>query len=461
MAALATPPPQVPASPAAPSTSGPVAAPAAQPGQTVESALDSAFAHAASPAPVIPPDPAAPVVTSPEPVTDPATPQTAAAPVVDTLPVTEPAPPELDFTDGVQPDSVSEDGKRHFYNPTKSQRLQQAAKFVQAVQNILPNATVDEIKDAVEVSHAAKHMMLRFHEGASDPAAVDEVIDAFKMNENPQAFGMLAVRMLNHLPQIEPGAAQFIKRHYNQGLINDLKQTARQTVDQAARDQTIALIQCLQIQLSGNAKGYEPKAAILGGGNADPIAIERAEVERGRREIHEFQQRQQQSAQQQVANTILNAQQQGSAAEIDAILAPVKAAYADATGNMKPEWRFIRQEFADAVDAAEQAHPEWRVKLDNLRTEAMLKRSEQSLQNFANYWRSIVRAVARPNSKAILDRWGHRSIQLNQAANDKANSAAANEPAPNGVASLPSSGIKIDDAIKAKGYDAVFKAMGW
>lgn len=444
-----------------PAPSGPVSAPAAPAGATVNSLLDSAFAPPAPTAePAAPaspaPDaaPAAPLASpEPAPVTEPGSPEPAvAAPEPDT-----PAAPELDFTDNVEPDSKSEDGKRHFYTESKSLRLQQAGKFVKAVQEIIPNASVDEIKTAVEISHAAQAMMLKFHEGAQNVQAVDEVLEAFKANDNPAAYGMMAIRMLSQLPQVEPGAAQFVKNQFNQGLLNDLTARARSATDQGMRDNTVALIQNLQIALSGNPQGYQKAQDILAGGNPDPIATRQADLDRREQQIRDFQASQQQQAKQNVVSSITSVQNQTMQSVIDEALKPVKANYENT-----PEWAAIRKDFESAIYAAEQSHPEWRVKLDNLRTEAMLNGgSEQSLQNFTNYWRSILQAIVRPNSKTILDRWGNRTVATNQAANRAAANRPPNEPAPNGVASMPQNGFKIDDALKAKGPEAVYKAIGW
>ena len=448
----AAPTPAVPAP--APVTAAPVT-PAA--GQTSDSLLDKAFADTAAANPISSPE-AVPGTTDPVPATEVTPDQTQQPGEVPAAAPAEalPDPTDLDFSEGIEPDSVSEDGKRHFFKPAKSLRLQQAGKFVQALQDILPNATVEDIKNAVETSHAAEFLMQRYRQGESDPAAIDDVIDTFKSNENPRAFGMMAVRMLTQLPQVEPFAAQFIERQYQQQLVGRLKQAAQQSVDPAARENAIALIQNLQIALSGNPKGFESRDAILAAANADPLAQQRAELDRQRTEIEQFRQQQQQAATTSVVNRIEDSQKNGLYSEIDSLLTPVKSAYENT-----PDWKHIRQDFVDAIVAAENNHPEWRVKLDNLRNEVMLNPSEQNFNNFTNYWRSIVRAVARPNSKAILERWANRQVQRNQAATAAATNRGANEPSLNGVAAAPGNGVKVDAAVKAKGWDAVYKAINW
>lgn len=434
------------------SASAPVvpAAPAAAPAvpTTVNSAIDAAFAAAVPAAPAAPSTELAPT-TGPL-ISDPGT---SVTPV--TAPTAMPvSTDDLDLSD-IGEASKSEDGKRFFYPERAARKLEAAKKFVQGVQEIIPGVTVSDIQSAFEIQHAAQQMMLLFDQGASDPNAIDGVLEPFIERNNPKAFGAMTVRMINKLSQVEPGALQFIRRHFNAELIEFVKTQARQAMDPAVKKTKVALVQQLQLALTNGTK-WEKEAEILAGGTTDPIAAERAELDRRKAELdRELAQRDAQRNSER-ESMILSEQLR---AQDDEIIALIPQAARDFYKNT-PQWDGIMRDFRSAVENAETSHQEWRVRLENLRMEAKMSPTPQALSNFTNYWRSIVRQVALSNARDILDRWGNTTIRNNQQANSQAANHPPNEPAPNGVAATAANGVNLDAALKSKSFDEVWKHLG-
>lgn len=454
--------------PAAPAPSGP--GPTAPPGASVNSVLDSAFSHAAEAAPATPapdapaPDPGA-AITSPEtPVVDPA----AAAPLVDPAAPTDPAaaaaPTEepLDLSD-VAPDSIDAEGKRHFFSVAKSNRLQQAGKFVQALQDVMPAGalTVDSVKERIERANAVDDLINIYESSASDPAGVKHVVEMFKTNrygeltpEIRTAFSNLAFEALTQLPQINPQAWRQVIGAHNQITLKALQDTARQTTDPTARQTNIALALRFEQWMTGGK--WTPTEQWLNGQQVDPIEAGRQQLERDRAAFNQQQQQAQQARQQQWATHVGTSQDTAQLEEVNSQLKTVAS---------KPEFApyldKMRGDLIAAVRKSEQEHPEWENGWKSREQQALMYPTPQNLKAVTDYRRNIARDVARRNAAQVIGFYSNVVLNSNQAAHARAGQAVASEPTSNGVASAPTNGIKIDDAVKAKGWDGVMNAMGW
>lgn len=419
-----------------------------------DAALSAAFASVDSAAatPSNPSTELAPAAPSPG-----VTPGTTAP---DTSVVQAPAPgvsvpiPEaaLDLAQGTDPDSVDAEGKRHFYTVPKSNRLQQESKAWRAIQEFFPNATVEEIKTAVEKANAAEQMMLKYHESEHNGAALDELLLPFIENDNPKAFGLMALRMVGKLHQINPEALNYIRNEFNKGLIEWLKGRARSTMDEKERMEQVGTVQRLQMALYNGQ--FEKTADILKGIAVDPNEAARRDLEQRNRQLNEREAANRRADDERWTNFCNSQEESGVQGEIDAILAPIKDKYAP------EDIQDARDRLRRAVATYEVEHPEGGVRYNNLRGQANLQRSEESVKTVVGYRRNIARQVALANAKAILERLSIAAMQRNQAAHDKATNRP-NEASPNGVAPSVSNGVNFDAVLKSKTVDEAWKQMGW
>ena len=436
------PPPAPAAAPAAPAPAAPSGAP---PSGTLSDLVRGSFAEAAaaSQATSIAPEGAAPV-TSPEappaPALDeppiPAEPA-AAAPVTVPDPNAAPAEPvapalteaDLDFSDGTDPDSQSQDGKRHFFSEGKSRRLQQAGKLVQGLQEVMPAVTLDAVRERIETANAADVLLTAFDQGAAQ--SVDEVLELFH-GRNPQNFGVMAIRALQQLPTVNPEANKVIERHFQQSVVKTLYNRAIQTQEPNAQATAIALAQQADLAINGT---FTPKAQLLAQGVQDPMKMREASLAQREQALNQTLQQQRQQAEQNFSNHLGTSQESAIMSTIDEALAPAAALKGT------PQWDQMRQELRLAVDAAEKAHPEWAVPWQTYMSRASLSKSETDVQAVANYRKSVTRQVARTNAQAIIQRASQAVAQQNQTAHQRAAAQPAAEVSPNGGAvSRPADG---------------------
>jgi hypothetical protein len=424
--------------------------------ETPPASVDAAFDNATFTAPA-PPAPTTTVTPSTEvaPAPSPTVAELAAVLPAVTEPSVSLAPPSdaLDLTT-VGEATRDETGKRWFLTNGQWSQYQSAKKFVQEVQEIIPGVTVAQIQEAIERSHAAEFLMQCYRQGPTDTASIDALlqpfIDVSTAEGNPKAFGAMAVRMVFRLLKIDPDALAYLRGSFNGALIESLKTQARESRDPKVREQKAILVQQLQNALTPGK--FDTKEAILNV-NLDPEAQRKQELDRRQQEL-DRRDRESAATRERERQDFVGGQQ--AHALDDEIIKCIPSAARAAYEKDPTKWPYILQDFRNAVETAESVHPEWRTKLEILRTEALMTMQPQAVSSFVNYWRSIVNSVAKSNGPAILNKWGVQTIAANQTANGAAQNRAPNEPAPNGVNRPGANGVKIDEALLSKGAEAVF-----
>lgn len=420
-----------------------VAAPA--PATTIQQQLATDFAAVASVTPVVPtaPDPqtAAPVDGA-APASAPDAAATAAVPGVD--PPTE--TPIDEFAD-ITPDSVSEDGKRFFYNATKKGRLETDHRLARELREVIPDLSVDAVRKLAARANSAELLMSHFRNGPNEIGSMDTVLSEFVVD--PHAFGVMAIRAANVLNSVNPQAAQALRSAQNMQFLNDSRARLTQIQDPAAREQEAIFIQNLEKRTLGR---FTPMAELLAGAQQDPAAAERNWIESQKREIANFQQQQQTLQKNSRIQTLNQAEDSAIQSQIGSVLDPLKA-------NYKPEQiAFMKSQLENHIRDAEEAHPEWGRQYQVLRFEAERTGAPNAIKALADFRQGISRQVIARNSASVIQQQTALAMANNQAAHAAAASVPTTELSPNGVTAPPPNGAA-DAMLKAKTWDQVFAAM--
>ena len=393
-----------------------------------------------------------------------------AAPIVDpsqtTLPVqTEEGGDPTDVTPSMEelspedlavleitPDSVSQDGRLHFYNPTKSQRLQAEHKLVRDLTQVIPDLSVDSVKALHENAMQFSDLMNTYREGGESIDAMDRVLDRLHQTD-PYAFGGMAIRALQVLPQANPDAAKAVDQYKMGQFLSNARARISQISDPAARDAEVAFVQNLEMRWTGR---YTPKQDLLQATQVDPVAAERQRTIALERQLQQIQQ-QNQNTQRQVRMQSIDAAEDAAVnGSFDSVLAPLRANTA-----FKPEdIQVLQREFTQALQDAEASNPTWAATYKQLRMDAERTGTPDAAQKVANYRRQIADIVVRQNRQRIISSRSQLVAATNQAAHTQAAQAPRTENAPNGAVA-PAPNGSLEAASKAKTWDDMNRAMGW
>jgi hypothetical protein len=366
-----------------------------------------------------------------------APPPAAAAPATPdpNAPTPEDAP--LDFTgESLEPDSVDADGKRMFTTPTKWAKFQNAAKFVNALQEVMPQVTPSTVIDAVRRASAADALMTKYQAGASNAAEVNDVLDLFtgevevngvKQQPTPierQAFGALVLNALDRLQRINPQAMQGVYRVHNQQTVEGLRARARALPEGDAKAQAVALALRFEEAAFGR---FTPRDQWLQTQPTDPIEQQRQAIARERQTLDQQRQQWQQQQHQELVTNIGNAQENARQAPIVELLSKLKGPVAD---EFRPQ---MYDEFLRGVAEHELAHPEWGHRQKTLEQQAIMDPSPQNIQALNDFRRSISKPVVDRMARDVIAKYNARAIERNQADKDRALRPIVNTPSPNGV----------------------------
>jgi len=433
--------------PVAPAPAAPASTPAATPGQSLADLVRESIVPLnteaapvdggtpATPAPdgqqaapalepmVLPDDGVAPPATAAPAVADPNAPA-----------VEEP----LDFTgESLEPDSVDADGKRMFTTPTKWAKFQNAAKFVNALQEVMPQVTPSTVIDAVKRAGAADALMTKYQLGASNPSDVNDVLDLFtgeievngvKQQPTPverQAFGALVLNALDRLQRINPQAMQGVYRVHNQQTVEGLRARARALPDGPEREQKIALALRFEQEVFGK---FTPRDQWLQAQPTDPIEQQRQQIARERQTLVTQQQEWQRTQYGQLVASVGEAQEAARQEPINQLLDRFK------DNPIGQKFRSqMHGELLQAVQDTEIAHPEWAYQHQTLEQQALMQPTPQNIQALNDYRRNISKRVVAANAKAVIEKYNSIALQNNQADKDRALRPIVNTPSPNGA----------------------------
>lgn len=356
-------------------------------------------------------------------------------------------PNEFDEDDLTKPDG--QEGKKFWYEERRAKQLLANHQAWRAVQDAVPGATVESIKEMYEVAGAARQMEADLEAGT--PEALDR-FSSFWSENYPEAFTQVMLEAPQRLMQQNPQAYQILEQRFDNGLVQRIYNTAKRTGD----EDLFVLAQNLDLKLNGKFL----RKADLKQAASNPLAEREAALSRREQEFH-AQQRQQleqrRAAYQQETDTAVNT---GVSDLIEQALTSNKA-IADAFKN-KPNWQWMKRGLADAIDDAEKANPQWVKHFNANRSALLAKPSDEGRRQLVAMKQDFAKRVIARNLKQIVEAATGSVMSANAATHQKREAAQAKrEPIPAGT---PVAGVSVKDNPKvknAKSFDELFGALGF
>lgn len=359
--------------------------------------------------------------------------------------------PELEDEFDVAPDKKSPDEKTYFYRAAKAQRLMAAHDFKQRIDEVIPGATVDDVKSHYERSVAAQQMLDDFQGG--DPDAFNRWMDFHVgQNANPTSVALLAEGVLSRLPQSYP---QIYQRMETQVLQSRIEGMYRKAVE-SGNEELLHLAQHLDMNVNGRYRKQEEVAQ-----RSNPLDEQRQQFEQERKQFFAERQREAQARANQFVQETDRMAEQAINEEIEAALAPVAGAFKD-----KPQWRFMTRELQDKVTEARKANPTWDRQYQSLRQRVLQQPSDEARRQAVDQLRTFARRAIAQNRKAVIDSVTQGVLQASSSATQKTKAAVAQrEPAGGGTPVNRSSSVVAQArAIREKGgssADILKSTLGW
>lgn len=446
------------------------------PAISMSAAIDAALAPIAPAAPAAAPSGIenAPIPVAPG----------AVAPITPSVPALA-TPTALDLLEDITPEAIPQTtnaqgqsvGARHTYTEAQSRKLQTAHKLLRQLTEIVPDLNVDSFREIVGRSQAGRSMMDMFRQGINptDQTAAMEAIDSILTEvfakESPEAFGLLAIRAAAMLSKVNPQAWAVMVNWHRKNLQGDpamlewhkkkLVQEAKDEIplyqDAAARKQQVYFVMNLEQRLLG-ADSVTPEDVLMRHvpttPNVNPLAAERADLERRTREQDEREQRAAQRADAERVNLLNTAEQAAIGDEINTFLAPYVAS------STPQELEFLRGTLRQEIMTAEDAHTaDWSPAWQSHYAQARRSGSAADIKVLTDYRRTIAKRVLLSNGKQITDPWVQRQVDRNTAARQNAANPHSNEPAPNGPGT-PARPEGIDELLKNPNWKDTFALAG-
>jgi hypothetical protein len=220
--------------------------------------LDDAGRSDAEPEPVAEDTgPAPEVVTADEPV-----PEGEEAPAAASVEEVDP------YAEEIGPDSVSQDGKRFFYNKGKAETLMAAHKTIQGLRALDPNFSPDSYKEMLGRTIELDRMLTDLDSG--DPQRVGAVaMDIVSANRNPASVSAFIDTAMAQVAQHHPQAFQTVQNK----ILAGMAQRFYNEYNQTRNEQTKKLAQNLDYLARKDFIDPDQNGAA-----ADPLAAERASL---------------------------------------------------------------------------------------------------------------------------------------------------------------------------------------
>ena len=347
-----------------------------------------------------------------------------AAPVeTEAPPPAEEQPDEFAEDDLSKPDRLSRDGKMHWYKPQRIQKFLQSHQAWRAVQDAVPGASVDVIKEMYDTASGVDQMQADFATGNVAKFA------EFWSQENPQSFTQMMMGAPQYLAKNAPAAYRALEQRVSSGLIDQLYRDGQSRSD----DTLIAVAQHLEKILTGKFRDLSKGPA------TDPLAEREAALTQREKQVQQQLQREQQ--QRRIA--WLDATDSTVSSTVNGMVEKALAIPELKAFEGRREMTWMRRDLQEAIQDAEKANPAWQRQYDALRKQAEAQPSEQARKNLVAMKEQFARQVIAKNRKAIIDAATGRVVGKSVAAHSKLQQAAtrtepANAGSPvNGVAVNP------------------------
>lgn len=340
--------------------------------------------------------------------------------------------------------------KTWHYPESRARILMQDRQFAQQLREAIPGITV---QDASE--HFQSHVdMLKMEEDikSGDPASYDRFINNYfgeSSAQNPIPLASFAVRAANLLKDTNPQAfaqvasktVEALRTMDPQGFeksvlvpavaqkFEGFYQSAWQKLQQAQISGNQANVQEAQrelyrVQLSDYyLTGEYRKAPQALGNQPDPLASQRAEIERGRAEIYNHNQQQQQQVAQAWTQKVTDQYEKGLADRVSKTLENVKSHYDPAALQM------IQNSILSETKAALAKTSEWKDLYDLEVKRAGQAKSEPALSAAITKYLNRAEPMLKANAKRLIPATTRAVVDANKQAHQAA-TTASNRRAP-------------------------------
>lgn len=300
---------------------------------------------------------------------------------------------EDDAEGEITPDKTSDDGKTLHFRAAKAHRLLKANKDMEAIQEAIPDASLDTLKAHYESHVAFRRMAADVQSG--EPDKVQNFMESmFGDSEVAKtALPQVAAQLPAFLQKANPDALSHLESQVHTVLIGNLYRLAQKS----GADQDWALAQSLDKRITGNYQAKSDSAAPDGAPDdnlrqrEERLAQEKREFDVRLRNESAQQKQHAQSALQQELDTTLDTQ-------IEKALGPVAKAYRG-----KRAWNHMKQDLRQAVFDAGKANPTWSRDFEALLDSAVKRPSGESKKALTSKLEQFARPIIRRNLKVIVE----------------------------------------------------------
>lgn len=411
----------------------------------VDNVIDTKLGSAAQDAPPALNAPEGDAPSEPEPEPEPTPALGAEPPKVEDKKAAVEEPP-LDPYEKIEPDKVTDGGKTWHFRENKARSLLAAQEFQHGIQEVIPGATLDSIKDIYENSVIMQEFIGDYDSG--DPQRIGKVVDFFFDNRaNPQSVLALTEQLPDRLLSAHPEAFRTLENSITQRTINRLYNEAIKSGD----EQLLLLAQNLHFRNNGTFYKKEdlqsgPDSALAERERRFQADVKRFNEDRQRESSQRLKQREQEIEQLDKVTV---------QEEIEKALAPVAENFKD-----KPAWKHMVRDLSDAVESARAANPVFKRQLDTMKLTALRNPSEEAKKSVSALIRNFIAPVIGRQRKAVIETQTNGVLSASAAAHSKQQEVAKRvEPA--GSASPATRSIPAQKLREAKTLDEAFAALGW
>lgn len=322
------------------------------------------------------------------------------------------APEDVEHLAEITADKV--EGGKYYTTKAKWDRLTAADKTVQQLRELDPAITVDAIKGMFTRTQALDEML--GHHLSGDPRRVASVASYFvgtgqdgRPNQSPQTVSAFADAVLANAARHYPGAFQTVERK----MLATIAQKQYAKFQRSKNPDDGALAQNLDFMARGDFRrdlGQQQAAP------ADPLAAERAALNRERQTYH---QRLQQDHQATVYHAV-NAAESDAKAEVEKIIEAALSSIPTNVREKKPvEFKHAVRDLRESFEEATRTNANYTTARTNLLSQLRTNPTQEArsaLVAFDQKWASWLIGKAKPE---VVSRFSDVVMQQTQAANAK------------------------------------------
>lgn len=462
-------------------------------GSSLGALLDSALAVPAAPSPAAAPAVIvnAPIPTAPAVTVAPVTAQPVTVTPIDLVEAI--APEVIPAGQNAQGQPITE---KHTYTVGQSRKLQAAQNLVRDMSEIRPDLSL-ELFQKISTQAQSVDQMYSLYMPIGQAITPEQQKDAFDgadailrevfISQSPSSFGTLAIRaqaqLIKGLNDADPNIAtpfraawaalvnwhrnnlkndQQIMDHAKSTLLKELRDQIPAMQDLKARTTRAHLIQHLEQAMLGLSwDQVTPEETLLRhqvtGPAVDPLAVQRADVERREQALRDETARAAQAQDDQRVQFINSSVDQVRADAVSSYLAPWRVAGSAIT---EDQMKYATSMLSQAIRDGEAANPIWQTSNNSLYSTVRQSGSEVDLNALLAFRHTIALRVLALKGPEITGPIAKMVMSSASSAARNGNPVPANEPVPNGPGTPARPGA-VDQLLKADNWKSTVAMLGW